>query len=201
MTSYPMSSGAAAAFTTSIGGTPTKEGEIGVIRSLHAADEAGAAPVCYGFSGVTMASSLEGVARGDRFQGQFQCSGGLLEGDGADAVVDDPAASLALVIGPHRLISAGALSIQRLVTPQFYRIAIRCRQFANAPGAVKRVNLAFYSDPRYCADEDFRLDRLDIDKIPMPSLYVEAEDGQPAINAKLQCLTRLSGPLPHPSET
>lgn len=188
MTSYPMISGAAAASSSPIGGTPTKEGEISVIRSLHAAGGTGTAPISYGFSGVTLASSLDGVVRGDRFEGRFRCSPGLLDGGGAGSAIDDPAAALSLVIGPHLLTSAGPLSIQRLVTPRFYRIAIRCRRFADCPGTVRCVNLAFYSDPRFCAGEDFRLDRLDIEKIPMPSLYFEAEDGTPVINAKLQRL-------------
>lgn len=193
MASYPLNLGTAAAFPSPIGGTWIKEGEVSMIRSLHARREAGAAPICYGYSGVTLAASLPGVTRGDRFQGRFQCSAGLLEGDGVDTVVKDAAGSLSLIIGPHRLTSAGALSIQRLVTPQFYRIAIRCEEFTECPDAVKRLNLAFYSDPRYCAGDDFRLDRLDIAKIPMPSLYLEAEDGQPVINAKLQSLDRMEG--------
>lgn len=192
MTSYPMSFGAAAAFSSPIGGTPTKEGEVSMIRTLHTAHGAGTERISYGFSGVTLASSLDGVARGDRFQGRFRCSAGVLDSGDIDSLTRDPAASLSLILGPHSLTSAGALSIQRLVTPQFYRISVRCERFMECPGTVKRLSLAFYSDPRYCAGADFQLDRLDIDKIPMPSLYLEAEEGQPVINAKLQSLDRLS---------
>jgi len=192
MTSYPLTLGTAAAFSSPIGGTPTKEGEVSVIRTLHASRSAGAEPISYGFSGVTLASSLDGVVRGDRFQGRFRCSAGVLDGDGIECLTEDSGASLTLIIGPHCLTSLGALSIQRLVTPQFYRISIRCERFAECPDRVTRLSLAFYSDPRYCAGADFRLDRLDIDKIPMPSLYLEAEEGQPVINAKLQSLDRVS---------
>ncbi len=194
MTAYPLSLGTSAAFPSPIGGAPTKQGEVRMIRSLHAWDESGGAPISYGFSGVTLASSLAGVVRGDRFQGRFRCGAGLLDGAEGDTLVVDEAASLSLVIGPHRLNSVGALTLHRLVTPQFYRIAIRCEEFAEGPDAVKRVNLAFYSDPRYCAGDDFRLDRLDISQIPMPSLYLEGEDGEPVINAKLQSLDRVSDP-------
>lgn len=194
MTSYPLSLDTSAAFPSPIGGTPTKEGEVSMIRSLHARHEDGETEISYGFSGVTLASGLAGIVRGDRFQGRFQCSAGILGDDEAETQAVDEAASLSLVIGPHRLTSVGALTIHRLVTPQFYRISIRCEEFDDAPDGVKRVNLAFYSDPRYCAGDDFRLDRLDISKIPMPSLYIEAEDGEPMINAKLQSLDWISEP-------
>lgn len=193
MTSYPLSLGTAAAFSSPIGGTPTKEGEISMIRTLHASREAGVESISYGYSGVTLASGLDGVARGDRFQGRFRCSAGVLEGGDATSATVDAAASLFLVIGPYTLTGNGPLSFQRLVTPQFYRITVRCERFVECPDSVKRLSLAFYSDPRYCTGAEFRLDRLDIDRIPMPSLYLESGDGQPVINAKLQSLDRLTG--------
>lgn len=193
MNSYSMSLATTSLFPSPIGGTPTKEGEISMIRSLHASRAAGGSAISYGYTGVALASSLSGISRGDRFQGRFRFSAGLLEGDGAESVARDHEGGLSLIIGRYHLISDGALTIQRLVTPQFYRIAIRCDEFAECPEEVKRVNLAFYSDPDYCAGDEFRLDRLDIGKIPMPSLYLETDGGRPVINAKLQSLDRISG--------
>ena len=108
MTSYPLSLGSANSFPSPIGGTPTKEGEVAVIRSLHASSDAGAAPISYGYSGVTLSSSLAGISRGDRFQGRFRCGAGVLDGDDVDSVTLDPTASLSLILGPLRLTSAGA---------------------------------------------------------------------------------------------
>ncbi len=111
-------------------------------------------------------------------------------GDSSDSLHEDESGLLTIVIGPYRLTSAGPVRIQRLITEQFYRIAIRCDRFTDGASVVGRVNLTFYSDPRFCEGGDFRLDTLDISKIPMPSLYLEAYAGEPILNAKLQMLDR-----------
>ncbi|MBK19932.1 MAG: hypothetical protein CMM52_13960 [Rhodospirillaceae bacterium] len=169
-----------------IGGTRMKERGIAMIQSLHAASEP--TQICYGFGGVVLSSAMEDVSRGDRFQGRFSCSAGVLGGDSSDSLHEDNTGLLTIVIGPHRLTSSGPVRIQRLITDQFYRIALRCDRFTDGASGVGRLNLAFYSDPRFCEGGDFKLDSLDIAKIPMPSLYLEAFAGEPILNAKLQTL-------------
>jgi hypothetical protein len=172
-----------------IGNTRIKEREIHMIQSLHSS-AVSARSICYKFTGVVLSAGLDSVDRGDRIQGQFACSTGIIGGDGTDSPHEDDAGFLTLVIGPHRFQSAGPLRIQRLITPQFYRIAIRCDRFAGPPAGVGRLNLAFYSDPRFCEGDEFQLEALELDKIPMPSLYLEALTGAPVLNAKLQTLAR-----------
>ncbi|NKB21552.1 MAG: hypothetical protein GKS01_13750 [Alphaproteobacteria bacterium] len=174
--------------TQQIGGAGMKEGGIAMIHSLQVAN--GPANICYGFGGVVLSSAMDEVLRGDRFQGRFSCSSGALDGDSSDSLHEDESGLLTIVIGPYRLTSAGPVRIQRLITEQFYRIAIRCERFTESAAGVGRVNLAFYSDPRFCEGGDFKLDTLDISKIPMPSLYLEAFAGEPILNAKLQTLDR-----------
>ena len=165
-----------------------KEGRNAMIQSLQVAN----CPdnICYGFGGVVLSSAMGDVLRGDRFQGRFSCSADVLGGDSSDSLHEDESGILTIVIGPYRLTSAGPVRIQRLITEQFYRIAIRCDQFTDGNSGVGRVNLAFYSDPRFCEGGEFRLDTLDISKIPMSSLYLEAFAGEPILNAKLQTLDR-----------
>ena len=160
-----------------------------MIQSLHSSSEA-VGQISYGFTGVVLSAALDSVYRGDRFQGRFACSTGILGTDATDSLHDDEDGFLSLVIGPYTLNSVGPVRIQRLITPQFYRIAIRCERFSDPSVDVGRVNLAFYSDPRFCDGDDFHLDALDIGKIPMPSLYLEAVAGDPVLNAKLQTLDR-----------
>jgi hypothetical protein len=172
-----------------LGNTRIKEREIFMIQSLHSSEES-ATSICYMFTGVVLSAALDSVTRGDRIQGQFACSTGTIGRDTTDSPHKDEAGYLTLVIGPHRFQSEGPLRIQRLITPQFYRIAIRCDRFTDPPAGVGRVNLAFYSDPRFCEGDEFQLDALEINKIPMPSLYLEALTGAPVLNAKLQTLDR-----------
>ena len=172
-----------------IGNAGVKEREIFMFQSLHSSEEA-EEKVCYGFTGVVLSTTMDDVARGERIQGEFSCSTGILEVDSTDSPHEDEGGSLSLVIGPYQIQSEGPLRIQRLITPQFYRIAIRCDRFVGPSSGVGRVNLAFYSDPRFCEGADFHLNALDIGKIPMPSLYLEALSGTPILNAKLQTLDR-----------
>jgi hypothetical protein len=171
------------------GNTHIKEREVFMTQSLHSSEEI-ARSICYKFTGVVLSAALDDVVRGDRIQGRFACNTGIVGGDAADSTHEDEAGFLTLVIGPHRLQSAGPPRVQRLITPQFYRIAIRCDQFTGPSAGVGRVNLAFYSDPRFCEGDEFQLDALEIDKIPMPSLYLESPTGGPVLNAKLQTLDR-----------
>jgi len=174
--------------TQQIRGARMKEGDIAMIQSLQVAQ--GPENICYGFGGVVLSSAMDAVLRGDRFQGRFSCSTDVLDDDSSDSLHEDESGLLTIIIGPHRLTSAGPVRVQRLITEQFYRIAIRCDQFTDGNSGVGRVNLAFYSDPRFCEGGEFRLDTLDISKIPMPSLYLEAFAGEPILNAKLQTLDR-----------
>jgi len=170
-----------------LGSTGIKEREIFMIQSLHSSEEI-ASKICYGFTGVVLSAALDRIARGDRFQGQLACNAGILREDTTDSSHKDEGGFLLLVIGPYQFQSMGPLRIQRLITPQFYRIAIRCDQFSGPSMGVGRVNLAFYSDPRFCEGDEFQLDALELSKIPMPSLYLEALAGTPVMNAKLQTL-------------
>jgi hypothetical protein len=174
--------------TQQIEGVRMNEGKIAMIQSLQVTN--GPENICYGFGGVVLSSAMDEVLRGDRFQGRFSCSAGVLGGDSSDSLHEDETGLLTIVIGPYRLTSAGPVRVQRLITEQFYRIAIRCDQFTDGNSGVGRVNLAFYSDPRFCEGGEFKLDTLDISKIPMPSLYLEAFAGEPILNAKLQTLDR-----------
>lgn len=164
-----------------------EEQEILMIRSLQGT--AGLdARASYNFSGVVLSAMLENVSRGDRFNGRFSCRLDSATPNGTDAASIDESGILSLTLGPYSLQNAGPLSLQRLVTPRFFRIAIRCDEMSGAGEDVGRFNLTFYSDPRFCDGNSFTIESLNIAHIPMPSLYIETSGGAPLVSAKLQTL-------------
>lgn len=142
----------------------------------------------YAFSGVVLSAMLENIGRGDRFNGRFECALDMSDSDGTDAATLDDSGYMSLNLGPYCLQNVAPLRIQRLVTPKFFRIAIRCDRMSGADDDIGRFNLAFYSDPRFCEGKDFQVGSLDISNIPMPSLYIESPGGAPLVSAKLQTL-------------
>lgn len=142
----------------------------------------------YEFTGVALSSPVQMVPRGERIAGTFSCIGSPREGDDADQVHDDPDGFIKVCCGQMRLMSDGPLRIQRLITPGFFRIAIRTGCVSEDGRRIGQINLGFYSDPEHCLGPAFRLERLNMAEIAFPAIYINGLDGDLMLNGKLQSL-------------
>lgn len=152
------------------------------------ASSAAGAQASYGFTGVALSSPVQMVPRGERIAGAFSCIGSPCGGDGADLEHDDPCGFIEVCCGQMRLISDGPLRIQRLITPGFFRIAIRAGCVGDDGERIGQINLGFYSDPEHCLGPSFRLERLNMAEIAFPAIYINGLDGDLILNGKLQTL-------------